>query len=55
MKLMKVAAQLRIILLSYYHRIATHKFDIGCIDGIEYSIPIKEREGPIYSNPYNAL
>ena len=38
----KVAAGLRRILLSYYDRIATHKFDIGCINGIEYSIPIKE-------------
>ena len=39
-------------MVSYYHRIATHKFDIGYINGIEYSNQLK-KEKDQYIQIYN--
>lgn len=46
---MTIAIELKEILLTYYHRLSTEKFDIGRIKGIEHEIPIKDGAGPIYS------
>ena len=49
----KIALELKQIFLKYYDRISTGKFDICCIEGIEYEIPIKEGAQPMHSNPYH--
>ena len=48
-----IARRLKTILCTHQTRIAKSKFDIGCITGIEYEVPLKPgHRDPIYCNPY---
>ena len=47
------AERMKAILCKYYRALATDRWDIGCIDGYEYRIPLKPGAKPIYTMPYN--
>ena len=44
---------MRGILCRHYKALATDRWDIGCIDGYEYRIPLKPGAKPVYTMPYN--
>ena len=52
-KNLKIALQLKDILVEYADRIGREKFDIGRIEGIEYEVPLVEGAKPVSSKPYN--